>query len=141
MITPNYTKKSEFSQKFEFSKEYDILRENKMLSDSDYIATGDILRTKSGEEYTLIVAGDINKDGKVDIKDIVKLRKYLVSPNNTENKLEEIELLAADTNLDQKTIGIKDLVRMRIIALTAKEQINVAIKYSLLSPIYIKRIR
>ena len=117
----HYTKKSEFSQKFEFSKEYDILRKNKILSDSDYIATGDILRTKSGEEYTLIVAGDINKDGKVDIKDIIKLRKYLVSPNKTENKLDEEQLLAADTNLDQKTIGIKDLVRMRIIALTAKE--------------------
>lgn len=117
----HYTKKSEFSQKFEFSKEYDILRKNKILSDSDYIATGDILRTKSGEEYTLIVAGDINKDGKVDIKDIIKLRKYLVSPNKTENKLDEEQLLAADTNLDQKTIGIRDLVRMRIIALTAKE--------------------
>lgn len=117
----HYTKKSEFSQKFAFSKEYDILKNNKVLSDSDYIATGDILKTKSGEEYTLIVAGDINKDGKVNIKDIVKLRKYLVSPNSSENKLDETQLLAADTNIDKKTISIKDLVRMRIIALTTKE--------------------
>ena len=117
----HYTKKSEFSQKFAFSKEYDILRNNKVLSDSDYIATGDILKTKSGEEYTLIVAGDINKDGKVDIKDIVKLRKFLVSPNSSENKLDEAQLLAADTNIDKKSISIKDLVRMRIIALTTKE--------------------
>ena len=117
----HYTKKSEFSQKFAFSKEYDILRNNKVLSYSDYIATGDILKTKSGEEYTLIVAGDINKDGKVNIKDIVKLRKYLVSPNSSENKLDEAQLLAADTKIDKKSISIKDLVRMRIIALTTKE--------------------
>ena len=69
----------------------------------------------------MIVAGDINKDGKVNIKDIVKLRKYLVSPNSSENKLDETQLLAADTNIDKKTISIKDLVRMRIIALTTKE--------------------
>jgi len=34
------------------------------------------------------------------------------------NNLNEVEQLAADTDLDGKTIGIKDLVRMRIIVIT-----------------------
>lgn len=50
----------------------------------------------------------------VNIKDIIELRKYLLMKNN----LNEVEQLAADTDLDGKTIGIKDLVRMRIIVIT-----------------------
>ena len=80
---------------------------------NDKIATGDKLRKSTGEEYTLIVSGDINNDGDVNIKDIVMLRKYLLERNN----LDENSLLAADCNLDGKDISIKDLIRMRLIAL------------------------
>ena len=41
------------------------------------------------------------------------LRKYLLERNN----LNENSLLAADCNLDGKDISIKDLIRMRLIAL------------------------
>lgn len=107
------TEKSEFIQKFGNGEYYDIIREEEILTDDDKIRTGDILKTKAGKSYTLIVTGDITRDGDVNIKDIVKLRKYLLLRNN----LDDVELLAADTNLDGKDITIKDLVRMRIIVL------------------------
>lgn len=108
------TEKSKLKERLQISGEYKIKRNNKELNDTDYISTGDILELKSGEKYTLIVKGDVNKDGEVSIKDIVRLRKYLLG--NTE--FGDIEKIAADANLDGKEIGIKDLVRMRILALT-----------------------
>lgn len=69
---------------------------------------------ESGQEYKLIVKGDVNSDGTVNVKDVIELRKYLLIKNN----LNEVEQLAADTDLDGKRIGIKDLVKMRIIVIT-----------------------
>lgn len=109
----NNTTKTDFVEKFEFNEQYDIYRNDKILTDNEIIATGDVLRTNAGTEYTLIVTGDINEDGDVNIKDIVKLRKYILLKNN----LNDVEIIAADTNLDGKDINIKDLVNMRIIVL------------------------
>lgn len=100
--------------KLQVDEKYTIKRKDTEIQNSDNIATGDILETESGNKYTLIVRGDLNKDGKVDIKDLVKMRKFLLLGNN----LDESEEMAADTNLDGKEISIKDLVKMRIILLT-----------------------
>ena len=109
----NNTNQDTFRKKLKMSGEYSIYRNDTLISDNDKIATGDKLRKSTGEEYTLIVSGDINNDGDVNIKDIVMLRKYLLERNN----LDENSLLAADCNLDGKDISIKDLIRMRLIAL------------------------
>ena len=109
----NNTNQDAFRKKLKMSGEYSIYRNDTLISDNDKIATGDKLRKSTGEEYTLIVSGDINNDGDVNIKDIVMLRKYLLERNN----LDENSLLAADCNLDGKDISIKDLIRMRLIAL------------------------
>lgn len=109
----NHTAQEEFRNNLKLVNNYQILRNGNTLAETDIIATGDILRTNGGEEYTLIVNGDVNKDGEVNIKDMVRLRKYLLERNN----LDELELLAADCNLDERPISIKDLVRMRIIVL------------------------
>ena len=100
--------------KLQVDEKYTIKRKDTEIQNSDNIATGDILETESGNKYTLIVRGDLNKDGKVDIKDLVKMRKFLLLGNN----LDESEEMAADTNIDGKEISIKDLVKMRIIILT-----------------------
>lgn len=100
--------------KLQVDEKYTIKRKDTEIQNSENIATGDILETESGNKYTLIVRGDINKDGKVDIKDLVKMRKFLLLGNN----LDESEEMAADTNIDGKEISIKDLVKMRIILLT-----------------------
>ena len=100
--------------KLQVDEKYTIKRKDTEIQNSDNIATGDILETESGNKYTLIVRGDLNKDGSVDIKDLVKMRRYLLLGNS----LDESEVMAADTNLDGKEISIKDLVKMRIILLT-----------------------
>lgn len=100
--------------KLQVDEKYTIKRKDTEIQNSDNVATGDILETESGNKYTLIVRGDLNKDGKVDIKDLVKMRKFLLLGNN----LDESEEMAADTNIDGKEISIKDLVKMRIILLT-----------------------
>ena len=100
--------------KLQVDEKYTIKRNNTEIQDNENVATGDILETESGNKYTLIVRGDLNKDGKVDIKDLVKMRKFLLLDNN----LDESEKMAADTNIDGKEISIKDLVKMRIILLT-----------------------
>lgn len=109
----NNTNKSDFDKNLKMPIKYEIFRGDNKLTENDKIATGDILTTDGGDKYTLIVNGDMNKDGEVNIKDIIKLRKYLLERNN----IDEISLLAADCNLDGKSINIKDLIKMRLIVL------------------------
>ena len=92
---------------------YKITRNGTEISQDEIIATGDILTTETGDEYIIIVPGDINKDGKVDLKDFIKMRIYLLLENN----LDEVEMLAADCNNDNQPIGVKDYIRMRLIIL------------------------
>lgn len=108
------TNKEKFSQMANIDVNYKIIRNSKELTEEESIVTGDILQMESGQEYKLIVKGDVNSDGVANIKDVIVLRKYLLMKNN----LNEVEQLAADTDLDGKTIGIKDFVRMRIIVIT-----------------------
>lgn len=106
------TKKSDFYNKLKLGLTYKIARNEKEISNTDNIATGDILTTSAGDKYTLIVAGDINKDGKVDLKDLIKIRKSILDDSN----LEMNEGLAADCNSDGK-INLKDLVKIRLMIL------------------------
>ena len=109
----NNTTKSDFDEKINLSVNYKITRNGEEVSQDDILATGDILTTETGDEYIIIVPGDINKDGKVDLKDFIKMRIYLLLENN----LDDIEKVAADCNLDGQVIGVKDYIRMRLIIL------------------------
>lgn len=106
------TIKSDFDNKLKLGITYKIARNEKEISNTDSIATGDILTTSAGDKYTIIVTGDMNKDGKLNLKDLVKMRKYLLDGNN----LDENEMLSADCNFDGK-INLKDLVKMRLMLL------------------------
>ena len=106
------TKKSDFDNKLKLELTYKITRNDEEINETDNIATGDILTTSAGDKYTLIVTGDLNKDGKLNLKDLVKMRKYFLDGNN----LDENEILAADCNFDGK-INLKDLVKMRLMLL------------------------
>ena len=106
------TKKSDFDNKLKLGLTYKITRNDEEINEKDNIATGDILTTSAGDKYTLIVTGDLNKDGKLNLKDLVKMRKYFLDGNN----LDENEILAADCNFDGK-INLKDLVKMRLMLL------------------------
>ena len=106
------TIKSDFDNKLKLGITYKITRNDKEIANTDNIATGDILTTSAGDKYTIIVTGDMNKDGKLNLKDLVKMRKYFLDGNN----LDENEILAADCNFDGK-INLKDLVKMRLMLL------------------------
>lgn len=106
------TIKSDFDNKLKLGITYKIARNEKEISNTDSIATGDILTTSAGDKYTIIVTGDMNKDGKLNLKDLVKMRKYFLDGNN----LDENEILAANCNFDGK-INLKDLVKMRLMLL------------------------
>lgn len=109
----NNTKKLDFDKKFNLVVNYKITRNGEEISQDDIIATGDVLETEAGDEYIIIVPGDINKDGQVNLKDFIKMRIYLLLENN----LDDIEKLAADCNNDNQPIGVKDYIRMRLIIL------------------------
>ena len=99
-----------FATKFNLSSGYTIKRKNKAINNKDIIATGDILQLKNGAEYTIVVAGDINKDGKVTTYDLSTFRRYILGLR----KFDELESLAADINVDKQALGVKDYTRMRI---------------------------
>ena len=104
------TKVRQFTQEFNLSTKYVIKRNNSNLKDEDIIATGDILQLKNEAEYVIIVAGDINRDGKVTTYDLSAFRRYILGIR----KFDEIESLAADINVDKQELGVKDYTRMRI---------------------------
>ena len=105
---------TKFKENLPIKTEYIVKHDGVEIKEENKISTGDVLETESGIKYTLVVAGDINKDGEVTIKDIVKLRKHLLGSI----ELDDLEENAADANSDSKEIGIRDLVRMRILALS-----------------------
>lgn len=84
--------------------------DGKELKENEKIATGTKLMLKNDAEtktYTLVITGDVNKDGYVDFIDLTILNKYRL------NKLtpSDIEKSAADTVEDDK-IDFKDLVKL-----------------------------
>lgn len=89
---------------------YIIKRNDTELTDTDIIATGDIIELSSGDTYTIVVAGDINCDGRVTVFDLSALRRYILK----QIEFTEIELLSADINIDGNNIGAKDYSRMRL---------------------------
>ena len=80
---------------------------NQELADDANVATGNKL-IKDGQEYTLIVKGDITKNGQVSTLDLIALRKSIVGLTNLENE----QALAADLD-DDGNIDVLDLINER----------------------------
>ena len=104
------TSMTNFIDKFGVAGNYQVTRNNEMLKENDIIATGDILELENGSKYIIIVAGDINKDGKITVYDYTTIRRTILRLR----ELDEIEKMAADINLDNREIGVRDYTRMRI---------------------------
>ena len=92
--------------------EYDVYRDDKLLENVEIVATGDRVVTKNGETYYIIVKGDVTKDGKTNIKDIVQMRRNILKLE----EFDEYQKVAVDLAKDN-VINIKDLVIIRRIIL------------------------
>lgn len=87
-----------------------IIDKNGNSKTSGNVATGDKAVTKTGEEYTLIVTGDINGDGKLSVTDLSQLKLHIVELT----LLQEPYKSAGDINYDGK-ISVTDLSKLKLI--------------------------
>ena len=101
-----------FKEKIKIQTEYKIQRGEKALEENEKIATGDILQI-GDTQYTLIVRGDIDKDSKITIKDLILLRQQIIG----EKTLEDTAKTAGDIDLNEK-IDARDIVKLRKLILT-----------------------
>lgn len=101
-----------FKEKIKIQTEYKIQRGEKELEENEKIATGDILQI-GDTQYTLIVRGDIDKDSKITIKDLILLRQQIIG----EKTLEDTAKTAGDIDLNEK-IDARDIVKLRKLILT-----------------------
>ena len=106
------TNLSEFKEILNGNINYDVYRENIRLSETDLVITGDKLITEYGETFYIIVRGDISKDGITNIKDLVKIRRNILSLEQFDELQQKAGNLAEDD-----VINIKDLVIIRRIIL------------------------
>lgn len=111
-ITDN-TNLEVFKNKLNGNVDYNIYRNNNLIDTETILATGDELRTVRNKIFKIIINGDITKDGKTDIKDLVKLRKYLINAE----QFDDLQEKAVDVSFDSQ-ISIKDLVQMRKIIIS-----------------------
>ncbi len=92
-------------------KDYKV--EIKDAKDSDIIKTGQKITIKLGDEaltYTIVVAGDVDGDGKIGATDYVKIKNYIMEKKRSD--LNIAESLAADIDNNGK-IGAPDYVKIK----------------------------
>ena len=114
-IEGRYIKKVESNTKISQLNEGLITKYNTQIIDSgttiednnSLVKTGMILKANN-LEYTIIVDGDIDKNGKVTLNDLALLRKTVLKTK----ELSEIEEIAADMDYNNK-ITLNDLAKMR----------------------------
>lgn len=90
--------------------EVKLYKGDKELKDTDIVSTNAKIRLKSGTServLTIIVLGDIDKNGKADFWDMIEVNKHRLGIKT----LEEIGLLAGDVNVDNK-VDFWDLIKI-----------------------------
>jgi len=89
---------------------YEVTKDGKKIANTEKVGTGYKLKdTKNNKEYTLVVLGDVNGDGKITPADsTVLLRAYVGLTNMT-----DAEKLAGDVNGDGKITPADSTVLLR----------------------------
>ena len=98
----------QFSVILNANVEYNVYRGEQQITNKQIIKTGDLLVTEFENSYYLIVNGDGNKDGYVDITDLLFLKRYLLEMITFDEYSEK----AMDLNTDE-VVDITDLLLMR----------------------------
>ena len=81
-----------------------------VIGEKEIIKTGTKLKVGNEKEYILIVIGDIDKDGIININDLARIRLHLIDLK----LLTGIELYAADVDNDND-VTINDIAQMKLI--------------------------
>lgn len=89
---------------------------NDLLADLDYITSGTRVRLSDNSEYTLVVTGDVNSDGKVSVIDLSRLKLRIIGLTT----LDDYQTEAADVNYDGK-LSITDLSNLKMYLVGLKE--------------------
>lgn len=89
---------------------YEVTKDGKKIANTDKIGTGYKLKdTKNNKEYTLVVLGDVNGDGKITPADsTITLRTYVGL-----GKITDAERLAGDANGDGKITPADSTILLR----------------------------
>ena len=103
-IKPNTTY-NEFIKNIQTNQTYTVKEGSKIISGTNIIKTGQVLTTQTGRQYTLVVMGDLNGDGKIGIIELARISKI---GSGKIKDYKEIEKMAIDANADGK-INILDL--------------------------------
>ena len=82
-------------------------------ADDALVQTGDRIQLLSSKgtvlyTYTILIYGDVNGDGKINISDLIKVRNHILK----ENPLTDVFELAGNVNRDS-SINISDLIKIR----------------------------
>lgn len=80
------------------------------LQENSFITTGTKLKVGNTLNYTLVVIGDIDKDSKITINDLAKLKLHMLE----ETLLNGLEIKAADMD-DDSQITVNDLAQMKLL--------------------------
>lgn len=80
---------------------------------SGNVGTGSIVKISDAannliEEYTILIYGDLNGDGKITIADLLKMQKVLLGMES----IDGVYAISADVNMDGKT-SIADLLKIQ----------------------------
>ena len=110
-IKPNTTY-NKFTYKMPINGTYTIKEGEKEIGGTDLIKTGQILTTKKGEQYTLVVLGDLNGDGKISLVELARISK--IGAGKIKD-YKEIEKMAIDANADG-SINILDMAAISKLA-------------------------
>ncbi len=75
-----------FKNKLTYGKYSEIKNTNgAAVSDSSYVTTGMTVNVTGGEKFTIVVMGDIDNNGRINVKDASQLANYIVEENITED--------------------------------------------------------
>lgn len=89
---------------------YEVTKDGQKKADTDKIGTGYKLKDlKNNKEYTIVVLGDVNGDGKVLATDALLILKH----STKASQLTGVYLTAADTNKDGKVLATDALQTLK----------------------------
>lgn len=108
-VSPN-TSADELKENLIGGETVTIVDKNGNEINSGDIGTGSVVKTESGEEYTVIVKGDINGDGKVSTTDLSQLKLHVVESKILQDPYKS----AGDINLDGK-VTITDVAQLKLV--------------------------